>query len=44
MPFKFVEYEKIRSWMKCLNLDAMPISRNSVMANVSNIHEGEREA
>ena len=43
LPFNFVEYKKIRSWMKYLNPDVMPISRNTAKADVLTIHMREKE-
>jgi len=37
LPFKFVEFEKIRNWVKYLNPDAINISRNTTKADVMKI-------
>ena len=43
LPFNFVKYKKIWSWMKHLNLDVMPISRNTAKTNVLTIHMREKK-
>ncbi|XP_050908840.1 zinc finger BED domain-containing protein RICESLEEPER 4-like [Lathyrus oleraceus] len=44
LPYKFVEFQKIRDWMKYLNPDFSPISRNTAKADVDEIFKTEKEA
>ena len=43
LPFSFVEYEGLRKWIKYLNPDAIPISRNTARADVMKIYMREKE-
>ncbi|KAK2416658.1 zinc finger BED domain-containing protein RICESLEEPER [Trifolium repens] len=42
LPFKFVEYRKIRNWIKYLNPDAVPITRNTAKSDVLKIYMREK--
>ncbi|KAI5429499.1 hypothetical protein KIW84_034185 [Lathyrus oleraceus] len=44
LPYKFVEFQKIRDWMKYLNPEFSPISRNTAKADVDEIFKTEKEA
>ncbi|XP_050915432.1 zinc finger BED domain-containing protein RICESLEEPER 1-like [Lathyrus oleraceus] len=44
LPYKFVEFHKIRDWMKYLNPEFSPISRNTAKADVDEIFKTEKEA
>ena len=43
MPFSFVEYPRIRAWVKYINLDVVPISRNTVCIDIQKIYLREKE-
>ena len=43
LPFKFVEFRKIRQWLKYLNLDVIPISRNIAKVDVLKIDMMKKE-
>ncbi|KAL3499859.1 hypothetical protein ACH5RR_038952 [Cinchona calisaya] len=42
-PFQFVEHEGIRDLHKCLNEEAIPISRNTIKAHVIRMYSRERD-
>ncbi|CAL5207197.1 unnamed protein product [Lathyrus oleraceus] len=44
LPYKYVEFQKIRDWMKYLNPEFSPISRNTAKADVDEIFKTEKEA
>ncbi|OIV89913.1 hypothetical protein TanjilG_08887 [Lupinus angustifolius] len=43
LPFNFVEYKNIRAWVKYLNPNCLPISRNTTKADVIRIYMREKE-
>ncbi|KAG4996950.1 hypothetical protein JHK84_027983 [Glycine max] len=43
LPIKFVEFRNIRQWLKYLNPDVIPISRNTTKVDVLKIHMREKE-
>ncbi|KAI5408773.1 hypothetical protein KIW84_054565 [Lathyrus oleraceus] len=44
LPYKFVEFQKVRDWMKYLNPDFSHISRNTAKANVDEMFKTKKEA
>jgi len=42
LPFSFVEYEKIRAWVKYLNPCAEMVSRNTIVSDIEKIYDKER--
>ncbi|KAI5383951.1 hypothetical protein KIW84_071076 [Lathyrus oleraceus] len=44
LPYKFVELKKIRDWMKYLNPNFSPISRNTAKVDVDEMFKTEKEA
>jgi hypothetical protein len=43
LPYNFVEFQFIRYWLKYLNPDFTPITRNTTKADVASIHKREKE-
>jgi hypothetical protein len=43
LPYNFVEFQFIRYWLKYLNPDFTPITRNTAKADVASIHKREKE-
>lgn len=43
LPYNFVEFQKIRDWLKYLNPDFVPISRNTAKADVTDVYNREKE-
>ncbi|KAK7261864.1 hypothetical protein RIF29_28187 [Crotalaria pallida] len=43
LPFNFAEYKKIRVWLKYLNPDWIPVSRNTVKADVLKVYMREKQ-
>jgi len=43
LPNKFVESQKIRDWLKYLNLDFVAITRNTAKADVMDMFKREKE-
>lgn len=44
LPYKFAEFQKIRDWMKYLNPNFSPISRNTAKADVDEMFKTEKKA
>ena len=42
LPFNFVEYEALRTWISYLNPDACLVSRNTIKSDVLKIHRKEK--
>jgi len=42
LPFSFVEYEKIRAWVKYLNPCAEMVSRITIVSDIEKIYDKER--
>jgi len=42
LPFNFVKYEVLRTWITYLNFDACLVSRNTIKSDVLKIHMKER--
>ena len=43
MPFSFVEYSRIRAWVKYINPDVVPIFKNTVCSDIQKIYLREKE-
>lgn len=43
LPFAFVEYDLVRSWISYLNPDAIPITRNTAKVDVLKMYAREKE-
>ncbi|XP_010527601.1 PREDICTED: zinc finger BED domain-containing protein RICESLEEPER 2-like [Tarenaya hassleriana] len=43
LPFSFVEYKRVRQLLKYMNPDFNPISRNTIVADVLRLHQGQKE-
>lgn len=43
LPFKFVEFEELTTWLQYLNLDYIPITRNTAKADVVRIYKRKKE-
>jgi len=44
LPFKFVEYEELRTWITYLNLDVVLLSRNTIKTDVLRIFMREKNS
>jgi len=42
LPYKFVEYPELRTWINYLGLDAIMISRNTVKADIGRMYMKEK--
>ena len=42
-PFSFIEYPGIRAWMKYINPDVVPISKDTVCSDIQKIYLRKKE-